>query len=131
MISDKFTVRPILKRKNPEFEEEAKFHQAEKWSYIPSVSSKTEDLSFILEEIRNYVTKNRLESAISKIGALDYQNPKRMLEIETEMLSDVLLNFNENNANVLDSLAPEDINWLTERLTAEIQKQFSSIPRNH
>jgi hypothetical protein len=48
--------RPIIKLKNPEFEEEKKFHEAEKWSFIPDVSSKTESLSFIMEELRNYIT---------------------------------------------------------------------------
>ncbi len=57
--SESLSSRPIVKLKNKEFDEENKFHQAEKWSYIPEVSSKSEDLSFILDEIRNYITNNR------------------------------------------------------------------------
>jgi hypothetical protein len=66
--------RPIIKLKNPEFDEEEKFHKAERWSFIPDISSKTENLSFITDELRTYVSKNRLESVVSKVGALDINN---------------------------------------------------------
>jgi len=115
-------LRPIIKLKNPEFEEEKKFHEAKKWNYIPNISSKSEELSFIVEDLRNYITKNRLESAISKIGQLDFNNPKRILEIESEFLRDVLTDFNENNDNFLESLTKEDKLWIENRVKSEISK---------
>lgn len=114
--------RPILKHKNPEFEEEKKFHEAEKWSYLPNVSSKTEDLSFILDELKNYVTQNRLNSAISKIGTLDLKNNHRILEVKTEFLEDVVKSFNENNNNLLGALSPDEMEWISNRIMAEINK---------
>ncbi|NQY07666.1 MAG: hypothetical protein HRT68_16090 [Flavobacteriaceae bacterium] len=39
--------RPIVKLKNKEFEEEDKFQQAKKWSFTPSVSSKSELISYL------------------------------------------------------------------------------------
>ncbi|WP_298508382.1 RNA ligase family protein [uncultured Kordia sp.] len=113
--------RPIVKLKNKEFEEE-KFHQAEKWSYTAKLSSKSEDLSFILEELRNYITTNRLESAISKIGALDMTNTQRVTDIETEFFKDTLVDFNENNDNLLEELTTDEQHWIHERVRAEIQK---------
>ena len=112
--------RPIVKLKNKEFDEENKFHKAEKWSYIPNVSSKSEDLSFILDELRNYVTANRLESAISKIGALDFSNKERLVAIEKELVEDTLVDFNENNDDLLEELSDEDKDWIYNRVKSEV-----------
>lgn len=117
--------RPIVKLKNPEFDEEDKFHEAQKWSFIPDVSSKTEDLSFILEELRNYITQNRLNSAISKIGTLDMNNPLRVSEIKTEFLEDVITDFNENN-NIWNDLSSSEQEWIIERVSSEINKIIAS-----
>ena len=118
--------RPIIKIKNAEFDEEKKFHQAQKWTYIPNISSKTEELSFILDELRNYVNANRLESAISKIGALDINNEQRMLDIETEFLRDTLADFNENNDHLLEDLSIEQQEWMNNRIKSEIKKLIIS-----
>lgn len=118
--------RPIVKFKNTEFDEEDKFHEAEKWSFIPDVSSKTEDLSFIMEELRNYITQNRLKSAISKIGQLDRNNPIRISEIKTEFLNDVLIDFNENNNDLLNDLLPGEKEWIIERVDFEINKMITA-----
>ncbi|WBX98974.1 RNA ligase family protein [Chryseobacterium gambrini] len=119
--------RPIIKLKNPEFDEEEKFHEAEKWSFIPNVSSKTEELSFIVDELRNYVTQNRLKSAVSKIGTLDLNNHSRVSEIKKEFMEDVITDFNENNDNLLNDLSPEDKTWIAERINAEINKMITAI----
>lgn len=114
--------RPVIKLKNPEFDEEEKFHEAEKWSYIPNISSKTEDLSFIVDELRNYVTQNRLKSAISKIGELDMSNQLRISEIKTEFLEDVITDFNENNNDLLNDLSSDEKEWIVERINSEINR---------
>jgi len=117
-------MRPIVKLKNPEFDEEEKFHEAEKWSFVPNVSSRTEDLSFIVAELRNYITQNRLQSAISKIGTLDRTNALRVADIKTEFLEDVIVDFNENNNDLLNDLAPDEKEWIMERVHFEIHKMI-------
>lgn len=119
--------RPIIKLKNPEFDEEEKFHEAEKWSFIPNVSSKTEELSFIVDELRNYVTQNRLKSAVSKIGTLDFNNHSRVSEIKKEFLEDVITDFNENNDGLLNDLSSDDQAWIMERINSEINKMITAI----
>lgn len=114
--------RPVVKLKNPEFDEEDKFHEAEKWSFIPGISSKTEDLSFIVEELRNYITLNRLKSAVSKTGKPDIGNPQRMSEIKTELLEDAITDFNENNNHLLKDLSESEKDWIRERIHAEINR---------
>ncbi|MFN0201543.1 MAG: RNA ligase family protein [Bacteroidia bacterium] len=64
--------RIILKIKNDEFAEKS-FHQAEKWSYLPEVRSKSEELAFILEEMRKYVSQNRLQNVLSDISHAIYK----------------------------------------------------------
>lgn len=118
--------RPIIKLKNPEFDEEEKFHEAEKWNFIPSVTSKTAELSFIMDDLRNYITVNRLKSAVSKIGAMDKNNVDRMAEIRSEFLSDVITDFNENNNNFLESLTPVEKLWIIERINGGITKVMAS-----
>lgn len=119
--------RPVIKLKNPEFDEEEKFHEAEKWSFIPNVSSKTEELSFIVDELRNYVTQNRLKSAVSKIGTLDLNNQSRVSEIKKEFLEDVITDFNENNDGLLNDLSSDDQAWIVERINSEINKMITAI----
>ncbi len=118
--------RPIVKLKNPEFDEEEKFHEAEKWSFVPNVSSRTEDLSFIVAELRHYITQNRLQSAISKIGTLDRTNAHRVADIKAEFLEDVLVDFNENNNHLLNELAPDEKEWIVERIHFEIHKMITA-----
>jgi Rnl2 family RNA ligase len=124
--NDTLSQRPIIKLKNPEFDEEEKFHKAEKWSLIPDLSSKSENLSFITDELRTYISKNRMESVISKVGALDLKNLSRISEIKSEFLQDVLTDFNENNSNLLEELTAEDKKWIIERVESEIQKIINS-----
>jgi len=122
-------VRPIMKLKNQEFDEEKKFHEAEKWSFIPSVTTRSEELSFLVGEMANYITKNRLNSALSKIGALDLANEKRLYEIKKEFLEDICVDFNEDNGNILADLDEPKIQWLRDRLEARIAEFIASLPQ--
>ena len=66
-----------------------------------------------------------MQSAISKIGSLDFENEKRVAEIANEFLKDTLTDFNENNDNLLQELTSEQNDWITERLKFEIKKLIS------
>ena len=108
--------RPILKIKNLEFDEDEKFHEATKWTFTPNISSNTEELSFLVSDLRIYVNENRLNSAISKIGSIDSNNQNRLVEIQEEIQKDVLIDFNENNNNILNDLTPDQTEWIKARL---------------
>ena len=128
---DKSTLlsRPIIKLKNPEFDEEDKFHAAEKWSFIPTISSKTEKLHFIVDELKNYITRNRLENVISKIGTLDIDNKLRVSKIKAEFLEDAISDFNENNDNFLNNLFPDEKEWIAKRVQSEINRMITSADK--
>ena len=113
--------RPILKVKNSEFAER-KFHEAAKWSYLPTGSNMTADLSYILDEMKNYVTANRLESVLSKTGKIDRSDATRMQEIKEEFVLDVMTDFNEDNIQILAELEEAQRKWLRGRILAEVSK---------
>ncbi len=123
--------RPIIKIKNPEFDEEDKFHEAEKWSFIPKVTSKTEELYFLTEEISKYINQNRLNSVFSKTGKIDFGNKIRMDEIFNEFLCDVLVDFNINNDNLLNELSENQKDWLKNRIKAKIIEFVNSKKDNY
>lgn len=114
--------RPVVKMKNPEFDEEKKFHESEKWSFTKKIQSKSEELSFILEEMSSFVNENRLQSAVSKIGKIDWENDQRMQQIRAEVANDVWADFDENNTGLLTDLNPEQQEWLRKRLDVQVHE---------
>ncbi|MES2774421.1 MAG: RNA ligase family protein [Bacteroidota bacterium] len=114
-------LRPIIKLKNPEFDEDNKFHEAEKWSFIPKVSTRTEQLSFLVEAMAPYINANRINSAISKIGRPDPANEQRQAAISKEILDDVCDDFDIDNDQMLAELEVENYNWIRQRLTVLIR----------
>jgi Rnl2 family RNA ligase len=119
--------RPILKLKNPAFDEQSRFHKAEKWSYIPEISSNSEGLAFLIDEMHSYVTINRLKNVISKIGFLTRENVKRKALVESDFLEDVIFDFNEHNGFILRDLTPKQTVWVRERITAAISKMVTDF----
>jgi Rnl2 family RNA ligase len=121
-----FSCRPIIKLKNTEFEEEKKFHEAQKWSFLPKISSQSEALSFIVEGIAGYINANRVASAVSKTGRLDFGNPARLKTIREEMLEDVWVDFNGNHNGLLDDLSAAQRDWIRQRTEALINSQLNN-----
>ncbi|MGB1241382.1 MAG: RNA ligase family protein [Chitinophagales bacterium] len=119
----KLSQRPIIKIKNPEFEETKKFHQAKKWSYIPKAVSQAQELDFLVEAVKTYITSNRLQSAISKIGAWRANDLERQTAIEAEFLGDVWTDFNEDNDDILEELNSQQKDWIKQRIRAALQSK--------
>ena len=73
---------------------------------------------------RNYVTENRLNSAISKIGGL---TPDRLAAIKNEFLEDILMDFNEDNEQILEDINAAQQQWIKDRLMAEITQLIDTL----
>ena len=112
--------RPVVKMKNPEFDEEKKFHESEKWSFTRKIQSRSEELSFILEELSTYINENRLQSAVSKTGKIDRENEARMQQLREEVANDVWTDFDENNNGLLSDLTSEQQDWLRRRMEVQV-----------
>ena len=68
--------------KNSEFDEEGKFHEAGKWSYIPEVRSQSEELFFLVNKMSRYINANRLDSVLLKTGRLNVEDAERLAQIK-------------------------------------------------
>lgn len=118
--------RPILKLKNSEFDEEKKFHEAEKWSYVPAARSQSEELSFIVVEMSHYINRNRLDSVLSKTGALKVEDQQRLAEIKTEFLQDIVTDFDLEH-QLWNELSETEKQWIEKRLSAGITEFLFSF----
>jgi hypothetical protein len=66
--------RAMIKKKIPEFAEDRRFHQAQRWT-APAAASHLPPLTVLLLEVEALLVENRLAAAISKIGPLVAQRP--------------------------------------------------------
>ena len=115
----KGSIRPIIKRKHERFNE-IKFHQVQKWSYIPSDSSLEDQLDFLLPDLQSLVNANRLQNTFSKIGQIDPDNKTRMEAIKQLFLEDVFDSFEEEQGDILNMIPNEQVMWLKSRIALDI-----------
>ncbi|WP_240337525.1 hypothetical protein [Aquimarina sp. AD1] len=73
------------------------------------------------------MTKNRLDSAISKIGAMDHNKKQRISELENEFLEDTLLDFNLDNNGILEGMDTIEKKWVIDRIRGDIRQLISDF----
>jgi Rnl2 family RNA ligase len=115
-------IRPIIKRKIPEFAEDSRFHQAQKWNYQPQ-STPTVNTSLeaeLTQEMLLLVTPTRLNNVISKIGRVASFDQKQQQLVEL-LLLDVLDSFQEEYESIFTALLLETQQMMMERLHQEVQ----------
>ncbi|MCP4438246.1 MAG: RNA ligase [Aureispira sp.] len=103
-------IRPILKFKIPEFSEDARFQQAQKWtasSRSPSKEALVVNNLFLEQQVLPLITKQRLNNAISKIGRLTKRTKNRVLEllkedIYEELVESLNTDLEEHQATILE-----------------------------
>lgn len=104
-------IRPIIKRKIPEFAEDKRYHQSQKWTYNHTAIQKKE-LSFedeLCQEMLNLVTVTRLDNVISKFGrvtakAKDIEKQQQLVDL---LETDVLESFKEEYESIFNALSSE------------------------
>jgi Rnl2 family RNA ligase len=111
-------VRPVIKRKIPEFSEDKRYHKAEKWNTWAQKSGQTGNTgagfgrksiivneTFVEQEIAPLVTAQRLANAVSKTGRLCKKNRARILRALVEdVIEELAAGFHE----LYHDLAEED-----------------------
>lgn len=118
--TSKGEMRPILKIKNKEFAEE-QFHESQAWSYQHAGTSASERLLFLVPELRRYVTPQRLQSTVSKIGSLRDAAPERRATILQAFAVDAMDSFWEDNPELVGEFSVEDLAWLQARVQADAE----------
>jgi hypothetical protein len=75
------SIRPVIKRKIPEFSEDDRFHGAEKWSPSPAHAAGVPPLDVLRAEASALVNENRLAAAVSKVGPVFPDDATRLVEV--------------------------------------------------
>jgi Rnl2 family RNA ligase len=118
--------RPVLKKKIPEFAEDKRFSQAQKWS-TPQSPAAQSHLDLLKWEAFNLITENRLQSAISKVGALKAGDQRRVQQVFSVFLEDVLEQLERAQEALLATLSQEEQAQLRVYLTEEARKLFKDF----
>ncbi len=128
IATNKGQIRPVLKRKIPEFAEDRRFHQAQKWS--PQQPTDTQSrLDLLKWEVFNLVTENRLHSALSKLGALKSGDRQKARQVFSVFVEDVLEQLELNQAEAFAAITSSERIALIEYLHAEVRKLLKEYAR--
>ncbi len=107
--SPKGPIRPLLKRKHRAFEEDARYHQAQRWP-APSTQhprpNEKEHASFE-QRITELATLQRAQNAISKIGRPRNPDDPRRAQIESLLQEDILATLREEHSARWDGLSSQ------------------------
>lgn len=119
-------IRPILKKKIPDFAEDKRFHQAQNWSEQQK-QSPDDSLSLLKWELFNLITQNRLQNAISKIGLIDHLPRQNSRALFREFIEDVLTELASQQPEQLQGLAGAHERELLAYLKEETRALFKKI----
>ncbi|APR85839.1 RNA ligase, phage-associated [Minicystis rosea] len=115
------SIRPVIKRKIPEFAEDARYHGATKWvaSPAPAPGASAGALSWLRDETSALLTGTRLAAAVSKVGRVRPGDTKRAGEVLSLLLEDIDAELSTRAPALLQSLAPRDAQALRRHIETE------------
>jgi Rnl2 family RNA ligase len=116
-------MRPVLKRKIPQFAEDRRFHEASKWAPPPRGA---EPLARLEWEMLALVTDNRLQAAISKVGNLARVDEPRAREVLALFIDEVWTALAAGQGAALASVTAEDLALLRSVLEDEAQRLLAT-----
>lgn len=119
-------LRPVLKRKIPEFAEDRRYLQSQKWSEPPE-KGQSDRLTLLQWEAFNLITENRLINAISKVGSVEGEGRRLSRQLFRAFLEDILEQLNQNQADALAEIAPQERKLLNEYISEEARKLFKQF----
>ncbi len=122
ITTHKGKLRPVLKKKIPEFSEDKRFQQARKWDYSQKHKKKQQikvDEKFLENEVIPLITRQRLNNAISKVGKLTKKNKKK---IRIELSEDILETLNDNFNKFFENLEQDKKEMILEVINKQISK---------
>ncbi|MEM1393006.1 MAG: RNA ligase family protein [Cyanobacteria bacterium P01_H01_bin.150] len=126
-------IRPIIKNKIPDFAEDSRYHQAQKWNYrdkFTKIQNQKPILSFeneLCQEMLNLVTVTRLNNVISKFGRVTNQDIEKQQQLVDLLEKDVLESFNEEYESIFESLSVENQN----EIIIELHKTSQKLVNNY
>lgn len=97
-----------MKRKIPEFAEDARYHAAEKWAARPAPSDAAPALEVLKYEVSALATDTRLDAAVSKVGRVASGDAARAGEVLALLVEDVYAELAARQAPALRALSPAE-----------------------
>ncbi|GAB4542892.1 MAG: hypothetical protein Tsb0014_36050 [Pleurocapsa sp.] len=122
-------LRPVLKIKIPQFAEDERFHQAQKWSYQSYQTPETipESTDKLLEqEALALITLNRFNNVISKIGKPSKISKKKREYILKLYIQDVIEDLQDNLDVVFTNIDQETQDRITNLIKNQAQPFFKN-----
>lgn len=125
-INRKGKIRPIIKKKIPEFAEDSRYHQAQKWTYQNiTTKNQSQELSFedeLSQEMLALVTPTRLNNVMSKFGRVAHGDIEKQQQLVDLLEKDVLESFDEEYESIFKALSVEIKNKMIVELHQASQK---------
>ncbi|MCJ8278557.1 MAG: RNA ligase [Rivularia sp. ALOHA_DT_140] len=119
-------IRLIIKNKIPEFAEDKRYHQAQKWTYRnPIIENQNQQLSFeeeLCQEMLVLVTPTRLDNVLSKFGRVTKSDIDKINQLIDLLEKDVLESFYEEYESIFNDLALEIQNSMMKKLHRASQR---------
>jgi len=113
-------LRPVVKRKIPEFAEDERFHEAEKWGASGSPRAPSASpLEWLLHEASSLVNENRLNAAVSKVGPTRPGDTARLREVLALVREDLDAELAARHGEVLRGLSPAESRALAAHIDGE------------
>ena len=107
--SPKGLIRPLLKRKIPEFSEDQRYSGATKKELDPQKKALANYALDLLEwSMKPLLNKNRLNNALSKVGHPEAGHKKQLKELEELLRADVIEELQQGQAEAWQSLNTND-----------------------
>lgn len=117
-------IRPLIKKKIPEFAEDSRFHQAQKWTVAqqPIITQQMTLEEELSQEMLALVTPTRLNNVISKFGTVSANNRKQRQQLVELLVSDVLESFQEEYESIFSALEYAERQRMIEQLNQASQQ---------
>lgn len=128
------SIRPVIKRKIPEFAEDARFHEAEKWAARPAPADGAVALEVLRYEVSALVTETRLAAAVSKVGRVAPGDAARAAEVLTLIVEDLYAELAAREPARLAGLSPREAialrTWIADEAGALVELHLGVAPRS-
>jgi Rnl2 family RNA ligase len=113
------SIRPVIKRKIPEFSEDERFHGAEKWSPPPARAAGAPPLEILRAEASALVNENRLAAAVSKVGPVRADDAARLAEVLSLVREDLQDELRRRCGSALGALSGSEAQELSRFVEGE------------
>ena len=124
-------LRPVLKLKHPDFEEDARFHRAQRWAGRSAVIAPKNELETLCEIAEALATAQRLDSVRSKVGAIQRGESRRARRLYSLFVEDLNADLLEKQKTSIRRLSQTDASSLQRFIRRASSARFNGFFRDY